>query len=316
MLIVLFVVYSTEYGSGGQSHLHNHGNNILLSSYTNSSKAGAGSAALSLKNNRAHMLHLHSPYGFTGNGNRKASLHIANMKLNPTTRKIKASVQLMQLLGKVAGGMVFSRKCRAFFTWCDYAHVGSLFEEEPGEHVGANGDSSEQGPETDGAVPLSPGPVVNLSSQSVCKFEAQYLSNTITSKLRRLCDILGLHVANEGNAIRQQLLNAWHKLRTNKYTLVSDKNSVIPPSVRVVLKLNEKPLFTMFCNYVDRLNIPANKHELHKKKLMSVQQLWRMLKDWGVVPELCRKNRLLELAADCEESDAIKVLYAHYFGHC
>jgi hypothetical protein len=102
----------------------------------------------------------------------------------------------------------------------------------------------------------------------------------------------------------------------------------MPPSVRVVLKLNEKPLFTLFANYVsNRLDIPTNTHgsavqSSHKpssgkssstgagnkftKKLLSVQQLWKLFKDFGVVPELVRKQRLLEIAADCLESDVVK----------
>jgi hypothetical protein len=103
---------------------HTHGNNVLLSSHSGKQANGA----LALKHNKQHIHHLHAhgnptlfgaPSVAVNNATRRASIFIANMKLNPQARKVKASVQFMQTLGKLAGGRAFAHKCHAFFHWYD-----------------------------------------------------------------------------------------------------------------------------------------------------------------------------------------------------
>ena len=154
---------------------------------------------------------------------------------------------------------------------------------------------------------ISDFPANEFDSASIERADRQYLTAVLSTKLLALCEFVKRHYANGKT---QAKLNAWHKLRTHRSTLVSLPTASIPPAVRVVFKLNEKPLWTLFCNYVtNRLDIPMTKtdHIHHKKKLLSVQACWQLLKDFGVAPLICRRQRLVELVEEVIQYDSVKV---------
>ena len=156
-------------------------------------------------------------------------------------------------------------------------------------------------------------PANEFDSASIEKADRQYLTTVLSTKLLAICEFVNRHYTNGKT---QAKLNAWHKMRTHKVVLVSSPTSAIPPAVRVVLKLNEKPLWALFSNYVsNRLEIPKNKsdHNHHKKKLLSVQSCWQLLKDFGVAPSMCRRQRLVELVEESIESDHFKVSHLRFY---
>lgn len=195
--------------------------------------------------------------------------------------KVRGVIEVASLVARLEGRNNFAGICKAFFVWKDILQVD-------------NQDS------------LGEFPANEFDSASIERADRQYLTAVLSMKLLALCEFVNRHYANGKT---QAKLNAWHKLRTHKSTLVSSPTESIPPAVRVVFKLNEKPLWALFCNYVtDRLDIPVTKtdHLHHKKKLLSVQACWQLLKDFGVVPFMCRRQRLVELIEEAVQCDSVK----------
>jgi len=76
----------------------------------------------------------------------------------------------------------------------------------------------------------------------------------------------------------------------------------LPKLIRPILRTNETVLWTIFTHYCSRKqDIPAPtvpENRRHRRKLLTQEDIWNLLRDFGLCPELCGRSKLKEFMVD------------------